>query len=133
MINSPSPEDWQPLFDLIGEIRQERNFGTPAIGKPDANGVMEFPYWKHTDIVSRFIELAYKLDLVIPFDWPNWKEGKSILNDPGFDYNTLDPETLCKLITMMVRADRYNDGYLISCFESGIVLKILESLKGKVI
>ncbi|MBK8055438.1 MAG: hypothetical protein IPK35_19750 [Saprospiraceae bacterium] len=66
------------------------------------------------------------------FDWAAWEDGKNILLNPDFEYNTLDLISLCKLLTVIIRADRFNEGYLVSCFEKGIVLKIITALESKV-
>ena len=60
---------------------------------------------------------------------PNWKEATVILKDLDFDYDSLDKLTLIKLITTIVRAERFNEGFLPKCFSNGTALKILKSLQ----
>jgi hypothetical protein len=43
--------------------------------------------------------------------------------------NTVDLETKRRLITYLVRSDRFNEGTLISAFKSGVILKILKAMK----
>jgi len=43
--------------------------------------------------------------------------------------NTVDLETKRRLITCLVRSDRFNEETLISAFESGVILKILKALE----
>ncbi|RMH64436.1 MAG: hypothetical protein D6677_04715 [Calditrichaeota bacterium] len=63
----------------------------------------------------------------------SWKEGTKIVSDASFDFDTLDLITKCKLITYIVRQDRFNEGFLVSQFESGLMLKILKSLEKEVL
>ena len=58
-----------------------------------------------------------------------WPEGKAMLQNKSQDFDNLDLATLCKLITTIIRADRFNDGYLISRFENGTILKIIKAIK----
>jgi hypothetical protein len=69
------------------------------------------------------------MPIVIKFNWPEWEEGRRIANDANFDYDTIDIPTKCKLITAIVRNDRFNDGALIMAFESGWILKVLRSIE----
>jgi hypothetical protein len=63
----------------------------------------------------------------------SWAKGYDLINDENTDYNKLDSLTLCKLITSIVRANRFVEGSLVSNFESGTILKILKALERNVI
>jgi hypothetical protein len=49
--------------------------------------------------------------------------------DENFDFDTVDLLTKCKLITAIVRNDRFCEGALVSAFNSGLILRILKSIK----
>ena len=66
---------------------------------------------------------------MVNFDWGAWKEGNDMLNDATFDFDNIDIPDKCRLITAVVRADRFSEGYLVACFESGLVLRILASIQ----
>ncbi|MBK9248771.1 MAG: hypothetical protein IPM69_11805 [Ignavibacteria bacterium] len=125
-------EDWQPLFALLDDIDREINFGNLHGMKEGTGGQLYAPYWESSEVVSRFIKLVYEMHIVFSFNWMEWEQGNEILRNNAQNYDSLDSLTLCKLITTIVRADRFNDGYLIRCFEEGIVQKILVSLKRNV-
>jgi hypothetical protein len=67
----------------------------------------------------------------VPFDWREWKEGQEMINDPEQDYSQLDSVTLCKLLTLIVRAERFYEGYLNKSLQNGSVLKIVTALVNK--
>ncbi len=56
-------------------------------------------------------------------------EARELLDDKDADFSELNLITLCKLITVIVRNDRFSTGYLGGSFEDGIILKILYRIK----
>jgi hypothetical protein len=126
-----SQSEWSKLFDLIPEIEKTISFGKLSAGVRDESGINVFPSWQASPIVDRFCKVAYELNIIAVFDWSSWDEGYKILADPKGNFELLDAVTLCKLITLIVRADRFNDGVLIGCFESGTMTKITLALKNK--
>ena len=122
--------EWQRLFDLIPLIEDTKTFGEFAGREKISEEVYTFPYVVPAAVIDDFFRIVHELDIVPVFDWTNWTEGRGLLNDQNADYSKLDIITLCKLITVIVRADRFNEGFMVSCFKSGIVLKILKALSG---
>lgn len=114
--------NWQKLFDLLLEIRRTESFGELAPG-------LSMMSWRPKEIVITFLETVYDLGIIVIFDWMSWQEGEAMLKDKNTDYTRLDSVTLCKLLTAIVRNDRFVDGYLISCFEEEIIEKIIKGLK----
>jgi len=83
-------------------------------------------------IVSQFIEVVYQMPIMIVFDWMKWYKGDKMARDKNFDFDTTDLLTKCKLLTGLIRNDRFCDGALVSDFESGLILKILKSIEKEV-
>lgn len=130
-INGFSKNDWKPLLDLIPEIEKTNNFGEMKAGEKNEEGISIMPYWVESTIVSRFHQTVYDLPIVIGFDWGSWNEGRKIVHDKNFNFNSIDIPTKCKIITAIVRNDRFCDGALVSAFESGLVLKLLKSIESQ--
>lgn len=128
-LDTLTPKDWKPLFELIPIIESSKEFGTPIISDKLDNGSIIFPYWSESDIVFVTFRAANDLGIILNYDWGAWKEGSEMLKDENYDYSTLDSITLCKLLTIITRKDRFVDGYKILCFKNKSVLKILKSLK----
>lgn len=131
-IKSLTPQDWQPLLELIPLIEEASKFGEWSGIQKDESGVMRFPRITPASIVTQFTDVVYDIPIIIDFDWMSWTEGERIVQDERFDFDSLDLPTKCKLITAIVRNDRFCDGYLVSAFESGLILKILKSIKKEV-
>ena len=77
-INNMSKEDWQPLLDLIPEIEQTESFGEMKGGKTNEKGPITWPYMVDAPVVSEFQDLAYRMGIIINFDWGSWDEGRAM-------------------------------------------------------
>ncbi len=128
-IDSYSKTEWAPLIELIPKIEKTKKFGKMYGGEIDENDVMTMPYWEKSDIVSQFCTIVYNIPIIIEFEWSSWDEGRKIASNENFDLDTIDIPTKCKLITAIVRNDRFCDGALIAAFKSGLILKILKSIE----
>ena len=117
-LNQITKEKWYDLFSLLPEIKETKDFGN---------------YINNAKIVSKTLNSIYDLNLAPVFNWVDWEFGREVLGSSDFDYTGLDKITLCKLITCIVRSNRFNDGYTISCFKNGTFEKILIKLKKEIL
>ncbi len=115
------------MFDLLEEAEKTKEFGI------DRDGGNQMPWVEKKEIVMRFISIADELGIITAFAWPKWKKGLAILQEKDHDFTKLDKITLCKLITIDIRGDRFSEGHLVRCFESGTMQKLLRALKEKVV
>jgi hypothetical protein len=125
-IGSMTKWDWKPLLDLIPMIEKETKFGETIVHPG------QFPYIEYAEVVSNFHHIVSDLPIMIPFDWSSWQEGADMVQDPDFDYQDVDIPTKCRLITMLVRKERFSEGTLYWAFESGLILKILKAIRDQV-
>jgi len=128
-IQAYTKEDWQPLMNLIPEIEEALSFGEKGGGEFDTDGIMQMPYTIPAYVVTQFVDIVYEMPLMVSYDWPSWEEGQKILRDPDFDFDSIDIPTKCKLITAIIRNDRFADGALVRALESSLILKILKSIQ----
>ncbi len=119
-------EEWNKLFDLIPEIESTTVFGT-VVQEPGVLG-----YMQDGPIVIKFHGIMHKLNLIQPFDWPGWQRGKDLLDDESTNFNELDTVTLCKMLTALIRSNRFVEGALVGNFETGIINKLIIGLKHSV-
>ncbi len=68
------------------------------------------------------------MPVVVVFDWKAWELGVSALKDPTHNFQNHDLVTLCKLITTILRAERFTEGFLPRKFEDGSVMRILDAI-----
>jgi hypothetical protein len=126
-IHAFTQQDWQPLIELIPKVENTSKFG-----EWEEEDIL-FPYCIEAPIVSQFLHIVYRLPIIISFDWGAWEEGREIASNDDFDHDTLDLPTKCKLITAIVRNNRFCDGALVSAFESGLILRILKSIEKQIL
>lgn len=125
-------QDWKPIIKIIHKIEKTSYFG--ELGKLEIveNGVYQESISTSAPIVSEFLEIVYSIPIIINFNWRIWKEGWEILNDENFDFNKLDIPMKCKLLTAVVRNDRFCEGALVLAFNSGLILNILKSIEKEI-
>ena len=126
-IHAFTQQDWLPLIELIPKVESTSKFG-----EWEEENIL-FPYCIEAPIVSQFLHIVYRLPIIISFDWGAWEEGRKIASNDDFDLDTLDLPAKCKLITAIVRSDRFCEGTLVSAFESGLILRILKSIEKQIL
>jgi len=92
------------------------------------------PYWTQAPIVGKVTGAFDCLQIApVVFDWMNWDEGEAILHQyKTFDFKQLKVISLCKLLTAIIRSDRFCEGSLVSSFKNGTILKILTAMQDRV-
>jgi len=123
-------KDWQKLFSLIPIIESTEKFSTGGDIFEDKNNPESWVVTPEIEsqIVFDFLDVMEELDLIIPFHWSAWEDGKSIFKKR--EYKNLDTITLLKLLTAFIRQDHFSyGGALASRFEDGTIGKILNELR----
>ena len=114
-----TPDNLQAVLEFLPIFEQpEFSHGEWMI----RNG--EFPHFNYTTEVLDFIEALYSNGFIQPFDWMNWEEGKQLVDHREL-LRRANLQTLRKLLTAHVRADRFSEGHLAAMFESGHIAMIL--------
>ena len=126
-IESMNKFDFSELLSLIPEIENINKFYKIREGSIHEHS-LSFPLYEEDKIIQKFRDIAYNLKIVIPFNWMKWKEGEELYNR-NIEYLDLDIITLCKLITAIIRNDRFCEGFLIDAFENRKILKLLYAIK----
>jgi hypothetical protein len=127
-LNGLNPAAWNQLYELVQSIYVDNEFGKIIETEKKPGAYLEFPHWTYTSKINEFHRKVYDMDIVVGYDWLEWKDGQAMLKDQDQDYTELDGVTLCKLITMIVRAERFYEGFMNNCFTNGSVLKIVTRL-----
>lgn len=86
-------------------------------------------YFVFSDQVLDFEIVLYAEGFILDkFEWPNWKYGRRLMQNPEL-IQKANLLTLRKQMTTNIRYDRFCEGYLAGCFKDGTIVKILERLK----
>jgi hypothetical protein len=134
-----SSDNVSPKTDFLPQLRALARY-LPALENPDfcAGAVIpgrkteseEFimPYVVYSDIAEDFVEAAYDHGCVLTgFRWVVWAnadEAQSLCHDPS-KLARATPEQLLRLLTAIIRQDRFCEGVLLRAFESGLILGIV--------
>ena len=110
------------VFEAPGFVAGEHV--TPA----SVPGVWTMPYARYHREVDRFVSIAYEDGWVrSDIAWGEWSqtpEAQSLRDDPVV-LATATLDQLAKLITVLVRQERFVEGSLMAAFEGGLVLGIV--------
>jgi Family of unknown function (DUF6508) len=91
-------------------------------------GVFSMPYVIYGNTVNEFVAAAYEHGWVLRgFDWPGWAQSTEATNlrDDEAVLAQATPEQLMRLLTVVIRQDRFAEGALLDAFESGLILRIV--------
>ena len=105
--------------------------GTWKGGERQEDGAIQMPWFCSSDVVEEFVKAAYDLGWVRDFDWPEWirTEEAILLRDDPEVLATATADQLAKLLTVIIRQDRFVEGSLGEAFECGFVGSILHRAK----
>jgi len=116
--------DWDRLFRFIPTLQQKTVFGR-------WEGTDQDPYIVPDAEVEEFFDTIHDLGLMVFFDWTDWTKGKQAWKNKTYDFQQMTLPELCKMITMLIRGDRFNEGLLVESFDRGIMLRILLAIRQK--
>ena len=92
-----------------------------------------------SEAAEQFVKTAYAGGWVISdFGWPSWKGTPEVLDlrdDPEF-LKQATPVQLAKVLTVLIRQERFVNGALASAYDSGLLTAVLrraEELRGEVV
>lgn len=97
-------------------------------GTGTADDPLTMPYFEPSDLLDRFMSMAYNVGWVKNFDWMKWSRGaearRLMQDNAALASATVDQ--IARVITTIVRADRFSDGELARSFESGTLRTLAE-------
>ncbi len=87
----------------------------------------EIGYVCLSDPAQEFIQMLYDKEWISQFSWTDWEtttEAVRLRDEPDFlaEANT---DQIAKLLTVIVRKDRFVEGELLSAYESGLLNRII--------
>lgn len=110
----------------------------PFLDKFDAKGFSagtwnspkgQLPWFAFSKSVSKFHKALYDNGWITPFNWTEWQETVQKYVDSPATIESTDVETIQKLFTTHVRADRFCEGHLAEMFENGHIVALLRRLR----
>jgi hypothetical protein len=110
---------------------KEASFGIwhPMTGEGTAENPHTFPWFELSELGNEFLKTVYETGVILrEFDWATWAhgpEGQELASDRKA-LSEANEDQLAKLLTAIVRQDRFVEGALSSAFEAGLLLAITQ-------
>ncbi len=102
------------------------DFGHWVHTETGADGVMRMPWYDYSPDARRFMVDINRAGFVQPFDWMAWASTpavQALIADPR-GVATVEAEDLRRLLTAIIRGDRFVEGHVAGAFESGMLVAI---------
>ncbi len=120
------------LDGLVGflEVFEDPTFTFGQWSTPSStdSGVISIPMFEFSEAGADFLDAVYKLGWVrSDFNWINWKstpEAEQLKHDADALADAT-ADQIAKLLTTLVRSERFCEGALASAFQSGFLTDIL--------
>lgn len=112
---------WAPIL-----TSPDFDIGHWVVSEPDEDGVTQMPWFDYSPDALRLMAEVAGAGFVQPFDWMTWMgspDAKVLVADPG-RVAAVDADDLRRLLTAIVRGDRFMEGNVAGAFESGMLLAI---------
>ena len=119
----PSPAAMTRMVEMLSAFEKDTLVQRPTVVFND-----EQCFRQEHESIGRFVELVYEDDWIIGFDWSSWDEGREIASDLS-RVASADLLTIRKLITALVRNERFCEGALQDAYERGLIRAIILRIK----
>ncbi|WP_194896419.1 DUF6508 domain-containing protein [Catenulispora pinisilvae] len=122
-------EDRTVLADLLRRIDEHDGpFGEWVTGNPD--GTLCMPWSRHAPIVTETVAFVIGKQLpVTGFDWRAWEEGQRTIRLPDLKkVRTRTAQECRQYLTLIVRAERFEEGTLTMVFENRVMQTLLRRM-----
>ena len=107
-------------------------FATMEGGREDESGANTMPWSRLAEHAARFVDTAYEDGWVSPeVDWTAWIETEEArrLYDDRVAIEEATVQQLQKLLTTVIRQDRFVTGALAGAFESGLLTAVVRRVE----
>lgn len=122
-VEPPTLETLRRLAAFLPLFEEGFDFGYWEPSRLTDSGAYTVPYFVFSDTALEFL----KSGAVQVFDWPTWAQtdqGQRLLKDQSA-VESANADQLFKLLTALIRGDRFIEGNLAAAFESGLLTAIV--------
>ena len=123
-ITEPTAEDYQWLFTFIEKFEEPG----VVLRNPFEEDEEGFDEPDESDLLRKFIRGVHERNIIIDFDWVEWKDTVPFFENPELVKN-ISMTDCRKMLTAHVRANRFVGGYLAYSIEAGEVTSILRRMR----
>ena len=95
-------------------------------GKPDADGVIQIPFPEYHPAVDELVTALYQAHAVADFDWMHW--AGTLRHQDASAVRRASVADAVRLVTTLVRGERFSDGTIASALEDGRFLAAVQRI-----
>lgn len=128
-LKSIESEKWEKLFCLLPQIQTTTNFNAISESVKIGENISIAPFFTNDSVVKSFFSAINKLELNPNFDYLNWMDEFNTITQDEKNVHSLDAVNICKCFTVILRGERFCDGYAASFMRSGFIYKLISALE----
>lgn len=126
-LHSIPQEEWERLFSAVDSMQDSDWEVTAGGGTLTASGTIATPYPIYSPSVTEILEFLNQY-VTVPFDWVEWIETHSHMRKPE-SIPSAEPADMIRVVTALIRSERFSEGTIASAITSGLLRAILERLR----
>lgn len=81
---------------------------------------------------NQLLRDLYQADMIAPFDYTDWQKARTAWNNPAYNFDALTLHDLQQHLNAIFYADRFEEGTIVSAYNSGLFEKIFNSMEQKI-
>lgn len=129
-VSDPSDSDIENILrQALAERWVELSSAVDAVEEESEHTTWEGGYAVYSAATDRMVRALYDLGAIVPFDWPNWDRVEGYRTDGGTALQEASVADAVRMVTAIVRADRFTEGTIGAELEAGTLLAALRRLR----
>jgi hypothetical protein len=121
--DDPTAEDWRAVAAFAKPLADPTLVvGVARGGERDPKtGSISWPWVEYSDVVQQWMTSLYDHNIVMEYGEPGWDDKMDAFVAAPCLLDLADLTTIRKVLTTIVRRERFCDGAIMSAFDCGIV------------
>ena len=118
-----------PMLRFVGLFDAPESAGHWGGGDQVAPNTVSMPFFSLGEDAAAFERACYEHGWVLGQDWTPWADNAQDLAEHPARFETADIDQMARCLTVYIRVDRFSEGTLAHCFETGAMAAILRRMK----
>lgn len=81
---------------------------------------------------NQLLRDMYEADVIAPFAYTDWQTARAAWNNPSYNFDALTLFELQQHLNAIFYADRFEEGTIVSAYNSGLFEKIFNSMEQQI-